>query len=195
MAEKLNGAKEKGKKVGETRAQRRRKVELRLLSGLGVAEISKALGYHEETIGKDIEYLQSTWAKRPEAKRSYEKRIATLSALSEYWLRQSQDESNPPNTRLSWAQGWMKLSDELASLTGVAAYAKEQLPKEKSLLEKMQGIFALGDAERAYIGLLEALLKEHGVGNEELEELKRQADSSYTIPAQGESGGAKPREV
>jgi len=121
------------KKFGETRDARRRRVELLLLSGKTISEISAETGYHEDTIDSDVEFLKEEWSKKPEAKDAYEKRVATLRAMCQYALEQSQSDKNPPATRIAWFQGWTKMSDELATLTGVGKYAERVLLIPESL--------------------------------------------------------------
>lgn len=122
----------------KTKDERRREVELLVLAGRSVGEIAKMVGAHEDTVARDIDWLQERWSEKPEAKDAYDRRVATLRAMSQYALEQSQVEKNPPNTRLSWFQGWQKIADQLAILTGVEKYAEEALKTGLSIRSALE---------------------------------------------------------
>lgn len=119
--------------AGKTKARRRREVELLLLSGRGLDEIAESVKVTKETVRSDIEFLQEEWSRKPQAEGAWEKRVATLRAMSQYALSESQSEKNPPATRIAWFQGWQKMADELAKLTGVGKYAERRLLIPESL--------------------------------------------------------------
>lgn len=112
--------------TGKTKEERRRQVELLLLAGRSIPEIAQAVKAHEETVARDIKWLEKQWAKRPEAKGAYERRIATLKAMSQFALEKSQSEKSP-NTALGWFQAYGKMSDELAKLSGVGEFAESAI--------------------------------------------------------------------
>lgn len=135
------------KKFGERRAERRRRVELLVLSGKGVSEIASQTGYSEDTIRGDVEFLQEQWAQKPEAKDAYDKRVATLKAMSQYALEESCNEKNPANTRISWFQGWYKMGTELAELTGTAKYAEQKILSKEAIKSALEIVGEIWEGE------------------------------------------------